>query len=85
MSENQSIEDRVIKVVKYEMRSDVDGINGDTRFVEDLGADELDMIEFVIALEEEFGFEIMPEDSDKFEKVGDVISHIKKKAELFNG
>ena len=51
----------------------------DSRFVEDLGADSLDTVELVMALEEEFGIEIPDEDAEKAKTVGDVVEYIDKK------
>lgn len=85
MSEEKSVEERVFQIVRDEMRGFVENVNSETRFVADLEADELDMVEFVMAIEEEFGFAIPSEDADRFEKVGDVVSYIKEKSKLYNG
>jgi len=84
-AEKKSVEDRVFQVVNDEMVSFKAGIGRDTKFVEDLEADELDMIELVMALEDEFGFEIPDKDAEGLKTVGDAIDYIKKKIELFNG
>ncbi len=49
-------------------------------FVDDLGADSLDTVELVMALEEEFGIEIPDEDAEKIQTVGDAIRYIDEKA-----
>lgn len=85
MSEEKSIEDRVIEVVRFEFGTSADGIGRGTKFVDDMMADDLDMVEFVIGLEEEFGFAIQEKDAEKFATVGDVVDFIKRKNELFNG
>ena len=85
MSEEKSVEDRVFQVIRDEMRSAADGIDLKTRFVEDLNADELDMVELVMAIEEEFGFAISSEDAEKFESVGDVVSYVEDKCKMQNG
>ena len=56
-----------------------------TRFVEDLGADELDMVELVMEIEEEFGFAISSEDAEKFNTVGDVVSYVEERSKMYNG
>lgn len=84
-TEKKSVEDRVFQVVNDEMVSFKAGMGRDTKFVEDLEADELDMIELVMALEDEFGFEIPDKDAEGLKTVGDAIDYIKKKIELFNG
>ena len=48
-------------------------------FVDDLGADSLDTVELVMALEEEFGIEISDEDAEKITRVGEAIRHIEDK------
>ena len=49
-------------------------------FIEDLGADSLDIVELVMAFEEEFGVEVPDEDAEKLQTVGDVIKYIEEKA-----
>lgn len=51
----------------------------DTRFIEDLGADSLDIVEFMLRLEEEFDFEINEQDLVNIQTVGDVVTYIKEK------
>ena len=51
----------------------------DAKFIEDLGADSLDTVELVMALEEEFGHEIPDEQAEKLQSVGDVIKYIEEK------
>lgn len=83
--EKKSIEDRVINVLDNELITFRVGMGRDTKFVEDLEADELDMVELVMALEEEFGFDIPDKDAEGLKTIGDAIDYIKKKNELFNG
>jgi acyl carrier protein len=52
----------------------------DAVFIDDLGADSLDLVELIMAMEEEFGFEIADEDAEKLRTVGDVINFIKARA-----
>ena len=51
------------------------------RFVEDLGADSLDVVELVMRFEEEFEIEIPDEDAEKITTVGEAVSYIEKKSE----
>ena len=85
MSEEKSVEDRVMKVVHDDMRANTDGISRATRFIDDINADELDLVELVMAIEEEFGFEISLEDAEKFETIGDVIDYVENKLKIRNG
>ena len=56
-----------------------DKVKPEAAFVEDLGADSLDTVELVMALEDAFDLEIPDEDAEKLKKVGDVISYIQSK------
>ena len=58
---------------------DADEISMDSSFVDDLGADSLDLTELIMAMEEEFGVEISDEDAQTIQKVQDAISFIEKK------
>ena len=58
---------------------DEDEITMDTTFVDDLGADSLDLFELVMALEEEYGLEIPAEELTDMETVGDVIEYLRSK------
>ena len=53
-----------------------DQVTPDAKFLEDLGADSLDTVELVMALEEEFGSEIPDEQAEKLQSVGDVVKYI---------
>ncbi|NLB41992.1 MAG: acyl carrier protein, partial [Clostridiales bacterium] len=52
-------------------------ITMESSFVEDLGADSLDIVELIMALEEEFNMEIPDEEAEKIAKVGDVVDYVK--------
>ena len=54
-------------------------------FIEDLGADSLDIVELVMAFEEEFSVEVPDEDAEKLQTVGDVINYIKERAKSTGG
>jgi len=56
-----------------------DKVNEDASFIEDLGADSLDVVELVMAFEEEFGIQIPDEDSAKIKTVGDAVRYIEEK------
>ena len=76
MSEEISIEDRIKKIVDEQLGVNADQVTPEAKFIEDLGADSLDTVELVMALEEEFGNEIKDEDAEKLTTVGDVVRHI---------
>jgi len=55
---------------------DTDAITTETTFIDDLGADSLDIVELIMALEEEFDMEIPEEEAEKITSVGDVVTYI---------
>ena len=75
MSDN-SPADRVTKIIVEQLGVNEDQVKPEAKFVEDLGADSLDIVELVMALEEEFGTEIPDEDAEKLLSVGDVTKFI---------
>jgi acyl carrier protein len=70
-------EDRVKEIIAKELEVDVKQLSPEAKFIEDLGADSLDIVELVMALEEEFGIDIPDEDADKLKTVGDAMSYLK--------
>jgi acyl carrier protein len=76
----QFSEDRVKEIVAKELEVDVKQLTPEAKFIEDLGADSLDIVELVMALEEEFGLEIPDEDADKLKTVGDAMNYLKQQA-----
>ena len=75
MSEN-SPADRIKKIIVEQLGVNEDQVKPEAKFIEDLGADSLDTVELVMALEEEFGTEIPDEEAEKLQSVGDVIKFI---------
>jgi len=71
-----SVEDRVIKIVSEQLGVALDEVQNDSSFVDDLGADSLDTVELVMALEEEFDLEIADEDAENIATVNDAIEYI---------
>jgi acyl carrier protein len=71
-----NIEDRVKKIVAEQLGVKEDEVTAGASFVEDLGADSLDTVELVMALEEEFETEIPDEEAEKIAKVQDAIDYI---------
>jgi acyl carrier protein len=68
--------EKVKEVVVEQLDCNADEIKEESRFIEDLGADSLDVVELVMALEEEFDIEIPDEDAEKILTVGDAIKYI---------
>jgi acyl carrier protein len=75
MSDN-SLADQIGKIIVEQLGVNEDQIKPEAKFIEDLGADSLDTVELVMALEEEFETEIPDEDAEKLQSVGDVIKFI---------
>ena len=75
-----SVAERVRAIIVEQLGVNESQVTDEASFVEDLGADSLDLVELVLALEEEFGVEIPDEDAEKIHKVGDAIKYISEKA-----
>ena len=71
-----SVEERVKEIIVEQLGVDTGQVKENAKFVEDLGADSLDTVELVMALEEEFSLEIPDEDAEKITSVGDAINYI---------
>ena len=72
--------DRVKKVVVDQLDVNEDEVTPTASFVDDLGADSLDIVELVMAFEEEFSVEVPDEDAEKLQTVGDVVKYIEEKS-----
>jgi acyl carrier protein len=73
-----TIEERVKKVIEEQLSVNQDQITKEASFIDDLGADSLDTVELVMALEEEFGIEIPDEEAEKITKVAEAIGYIEQ-------
>jgi acyl carrier protein len=71
-----AIEERVIEIVAEELSVEKDKIRRETTFIQDLGADSLDIVELIMALEEEFDISIPDDEAEKITTVGEAIVHI---------
>ncbi|MEX0833092.1 MAG: acyl carrier protein [Actinomycetota bacterium] len=77
--EKQEIEDRVRKVLAEQLAVDETSVTPEARFAEDLNADSLDLVEAVLALEEEWSIEIPEEEMDGVKTVGQAVSLVASK------
>jgi acyl carrier protein len=77
--QDTSIEQRVKRIIVDQLGVKEDQVTAEAKFIEDLGADSLDTVELVMALEEEFGQEIPDEEAEKLQSVGDVIKYIEER------
>ncbi|WP_370839517.1 acyl carrier protein [Megamonas funiformis] len=68
--------DKVRDIVVDQLGVEADEVNIDSTFIDDLGADSLDIVELIMAFEEKFGIEIPDEAAEKIKTVQDVVSYI---------
>jgi acyl carrier protein len=74
-----ALEDKVSDIIVEQLGVNAEQVNAEASFIEDLGADSLDVVELVMAFEEEFGAEIPDEDAEKLRTVGAVLEDLKGK------
>jgi acyl carrier protein len=67
---------RIKEIIVNELGVEPEKVTEDASFVEDLGADSLDIVELVMAFEEEFGVDIPDEEAEKLQTVGDAINYL---------
>lgn len=75
-----SVAEKVSAIVVDQLGVSEDQVNPEAKFIEDLGADSLDQVELVMALEEEFGTDIPDEEAEKLVSVNDAIKFIESQA-----
>ena len=75
-----SINERIKQIVAEQLGVDEDQVTNEASFMDDLGADSLDTVELVMALEEEFDIEISDEDAEKIQTVQDAIDSLGESA-----
>ncbi len=74
-----SVEEKVKNIIVEQLGVDVEAVTAEASFIDDLGADSLDIVELVMTMEEEFDLEIPDEDAEKIKTVNDVVNYIKAK------
>jgi acyl carrier protein len=77
----EPVADRVKKIIVDQLGVEEELVSAEASFVDDLGADSLDTVELVMALEEEFGIEIPDEDAEKITRVKEAVDYIEKHAD----
>lgn len=71
---------KVTEIIVEQLGVNADQVKPEAKLVEDLGADSLDAVELVMAIEEEFGIEVPDEEAEKLQAVGDILSYIDSNA-----
>ena len=74
-----AVEDKIKSIIAEQLGVKVEEVTPQASFIDDLGADSLDTVELIMALEEEFSVEIPDEDAEKMTTVGDAIRYIEEK------
>ena len=72
-----ALDKKVREIIADRLKLDVEQVQPGSRFIEDLGADSLDIVEMIMQMEEDFGITIPDEDAEKIKTVGDAIAYIK--------
>ncbi|XP_054733820.1 acyl carrier protein, mitochondrial isoform X2 [Anastrepha obliqua] len=80
----EEIQDRVLKVVASYDKVTADKLSVDSHFINDLGLDSLDHVEVIMAMEDEFGFEIPDSDAEKLLKPADIIKYVADKEDIYD-
>ncbi len=75
-----AVQEKVKSIIAEQLGVKPEEVVPEASFIDDLGADSLDTVELVMALEEEFGIEIPDEDAEKITTVGDAVKYIENKA-----
>lgn len=74
---SEEVFDKVKEIIVEQLGVAENAVTGEASFIDDLGADSLDIVELIMALEEEFDLEIPDADAEKVVTVGDVVDYIK--------
>ena len=75
---SEEIKQKVISLIAEQLGKSENEVTPDSQFIEDLGADSLDLVELIMSMEDEFGVEIADEDAEKILKVSDAVDYIAK-------
>ena len=78
---SEEIFEKVKAIIVEQLQVNEETVTEESSFIDDLGADSLDLVELIMALEEEFGIEIPDADAEKVVSVADVVNYIKENVE----
>lgn len=76
-----ALEDRVAEIIVEQLGVSREEVKLEASFIDDLGADSLDIVELVMAMEETFDVEIPDDDAEKIQTIGDAVKYLKEKTE----
>ncbi|MEB2345613.1 MAG: acyl carrier protein [Deltaproteobacteria bacterium] len=74
------LEQRVAEIIAEQLGVSKEEVVPEASFIDDLGADSLDIVELVMAMEEEFDIEIPDDDAEKIQTIGDAIAYVRERA-----
>ncbi len=80
MANKEQVFDKVKEIIVDQLGVDEEEVTAEASFVDDLGADSLDIVELIMALEEEFGLEIPDDEAEKIATVNDAVEYIRENA-----
>lgn len=80
MATEQPIEQRVADIIAEQLGVSKEEVVPEASFIDDLGADSLDIVELVMAMEEEFDIEIPDDDAEKIQTIGDAVAYVRAHA-----
>jgi acyl carrier protein len=78
MADKEAVFAKVKEIIVDQLGVEAEEVTPEAHFIEDLGADSLDIVELVMALEEEFGLEIPDEEAEKISTVNDAVEYIRE-------
>ncbi|MFI5316400.1 MAG: acyl carrier protein [Myxococcota bacterium] len=74
-----AVEDKIREIIIEQLGVSAEEVVPEASFIDDLGADSLDIVELVMAIEEEYGLEIPDEDAERMQNIADVINYVEER------